>query len=110
MEIVTSLVILSLIVAAYWALVVLPKQQSFKKHQKYIRRLQVGDTIVTYGGLIGTITALDADSGEATIRLADDVEVRIITAAIIQPYNPAELAKNARIVSVETYETDIRDV
>ncbi len=97
MEVVGSLMILSLIAAAYWALVVLPKQQSFRQHQRYIRQLKVGDQVITYGGLIGTITELDADRGEASVRLADNVEVRVITAAITQPYNPEALAASAQI-------------
>lgn len=97
MEVIGSLMILSLIAAAYWALVVLPKQQSFRQHQRYIRQLKVGDRVVTYGGLIGTITELDADRGEASVRLADNVEVRVITAAITQSYNPEVLARSAQI-------------
>ena len=98
-EIVASAMILLLIIAAYWSLAVLPRQQAFKKHQRYIRQLRVGDEVVTYGGLIGTLTQLEPDKGEAVIRLAENVEVRIITAAITQPYNPQELAHNAQIAA-----------
>lgn len=97
MELVGSLMILSLIVAGYWALVTFPKQQAFRKHQRYVRELQVGDQVVTYGGLIGTITELDADSGEASLLLAENLEVRIITAAITQAYSPAALAASAQL-------------
>lgn len=97
MELIGTLVILLLVIAAYWSLVVLPKQQEFKKHQRYVRELSVGDEVVTYGGIIGTIVALDPDSGEAVVRIAENVEVRMITAAISQAYNPVELARNARI-------------
>lgn len=90
-------VILSLIVAAYWSLVVFPKQQDYRKHQVYIRRLHVGDEIVTYGGLIGTITELDPDAGIARIKLAEGIEIRVITAAIRQPYDPQAFADSARM-------------
>lgn len=105
MEIVGTLVILLLVIAAYWSLVILPRQQQFKKQQVFVRSMQPGDRVVTYGGLIGTIVALEADAGEAVVRLADGVEVRVITAALTQPYNPAELAKNAQI-GIEDYQTD----
>ena len=97
MELIGTLVILLLVIAAYWSLVVLPKQQEFKKHQRYVRKLAVGDEVVTYGGIIATIVALEPDEGEAVVRIADGIEVRMITAAISQPYNPVELAQNARI-------------
>ncbi|MBN1963644.1 MAG: preprotein translocase subunit YajC [Anaerolineae bacterium] len=97
MELVGSLMILSLIIAGYWALVTFPKQQAFRKHQRYVRELAVGDRVVTYGGLIGTITELDTDAGEASILLTEHVEVRVITAAITQSYNPDVLALSARV-------------
>ncbi len=96
MEYLGGITILLLILAAYWALVVFPKQRSFQSHQRYIRQLQVGDRIVTYGGLVGTISELNPDSGLAKVRLADNLEVLIITAAIMQPFNPEELAKSAQ--------------
>ncbi len=97
MELIATLVVLLLVLAAYWSLVILPRQQEFKKHQYFVRRLKPGDRVITYGGLIATIVDLQPDLGEATIRLADGVEVRIITAALTQPYDPATLAHNARI-------------
>lgn len=97
MEIIGTLVILLLVIAAYWSLVLLPRQQEFKKQQMFVRRMQPGDKVVTYGGLIGTLVALEPDAGEAVVQLADGIEVRIITAALTQPYNPEELAKNAQI-------------
>jgi preprotein translocase subunit YajC len=97
MELIGTLVILVLVIAAYWSLVVLPKQQEFRKHQRYVRELSIGDEVVTYGGIIGTIVVLDADAGEAVVRIAEGVEVRMITAAISQAYNPIELARNAQI-------------
>ena len=97
MEILAVLVILLLVIAAYWTMVILPKQQDFKKHQHFVRQMQAGDKVVTYGGLVGTITALYPDDGLARVLLAEGVEVEIITAALTQPYNPELFAKNARI-------------
>lgn len=97
MEYLGGLTLMLLVLAAYWALVTLPKQRAFRTHQIFVRELAVGDEIVTYGGLVGAIVALDSDSGIAIVRLADNLEVRIITAAITQPFNPAELARSAQV-------------
>jgi preprotein translocase subunit YajC len=102
MELVGTLVILLLVIAAYWSLVILPRQQEFKKHQLFVRRMQPGDKVVTYGGLIGTIVMLESETGEAVLRLAEGVEVRVITAALTQPYNPEALAQNARMGSQDS--------
>ncbi len=104
MELLATLVILLLIIAAYWSLVVLPKQQDFKKQQMFVRRVRPGDRIVTYGGLIGTVLEINPDMGVARIRLADGVEVEIITAALTQPFNPDLLARDARIGLPDKFE------
>ncbi len=97
MELVGTLVILLLVITGYWSLVILPKQQSFKKHQKYVADIAPGEMVITYGGIIGTVVRVEAEVGEVVVRIAEGVEVRMITAAINQPYNPVELTKNAQI-------------
>lgn len=83
--------------SAYWAMVIFPKQRDFQKRQRYVRSLSVGDEIITYGGIIGKIVELHADEGFALVEIAGGVIVRVINAAVMQPYNPEEIAENARI-------------
>jgi preprotein translocase subunit YajC len=109
MELIATFVVLVLIVAAYWSLVIMPKQQEFKKHQKFVRQMKLGDQVVTYGGLVGTITELDPDSGLARVRLAENVEVQLITAALTQPFNPGELARNAQIGLEDAISSDTNE-
>jgi preprotein translocase subunit YajC len=101
MEFIFWATILIIFLTGYWALVILPKQRDFKKHQQYVQSLQVGDEVITFGGIIGTITELNDDIGTAKIRLAEGVEARIITAALRQRYDPEELARNIRLARGE---------
>lgn len=96
-----EITIIIIIMAGYWALVTFPKQRAFKKHVKYVQTLDVGDEIITYGGLIGTITELDEEFGVAKLRIADNLEVRVITAALQQPYDPDEIARNIKLAQDE---------
>lgn len=89
--------ILLIIIVGYWSLVVFPKQRAFKKHIRYVETMQVGDEVITYGGLIGTITKLDEEIGIATIQIAEGLEVRILAAALQQPYDPEEIARNVEL-------------
>lgn len=97
MEFIFSLLIILLIVAAYWSLIVFPKQREYKKHIKYLNTIDVGDEVITFGGLIGTVTAFDDEIGVAWLRIADGLEVRILTAAINRMYNVEELKENLRV-------------
>lgn len=89
-------VVMVLGLGAYWAMVLFPKQRDFQKRQKYVRELAEGDEVITYGGIIGKVIRIEADQGIAYVEIAEGVVVRIITAAMIQPYNPDEIARAAK--------------
>ena len=91
------LTVLLIIVAGYYSLMVMPKQRAFKKHFQYVSALKVGDQVITYGGIIATITELDVEDGVAKALIAEGVEVRLLVTAILQPYDPDEIAQNARL-------------
>ena len=89
--------ILALVLGGYWALVIFPKQRAFQHKQRIVRSLHVGDEVVTYGGIIGKIVAIDADNGIAQVEIAAGVEIRLLTAALQQVYDAGEYAYNANI-------------
>jgi preprotein translocase YajC subunit len=82
---------------AYWAMVVFPKQRDFTKRQRYVRSLVAGDEVVTYGGIIGRVVEIEADKGVAHVEIADGVIVRLVTAALVQPYDPEAFARAAQM-------------
>jgi preprotein translocase subunit YajC len=82
-----------LVLSAYWALVVYPKQRDFQKRQRYVSTLSAGEEVLTYGGIVGKIVEVEAEKGVVYIEIADGIIVRFVTAAVMQAYNPEELAK-----------------
>lgn len=89
--------IIILLLAAYWSLVIFPKQREFKKHNQMITTLRTGEEVITFGGIIGTITRMEAEAGVAYVRIAEGVEVRCITASLARPYIPDDVSLSARI-------------
>jgi len=81
---------------AYWSMVIFPKQRDFEKRQRFARDLAQGDEIITYGGMIGRVIDIDAEMGIAHVEIAEGVVVRVLNAALMQPYDPEEIAENAR--------------
>jgi preprotein translocase subunit YajC len=63
-----------------WFLLIRPQRRRQQDSQRLIDSLEVGQEIVTAGGLYGTITALEDD--EAHVEIADGVEVRMAKRAI----------------------------
>ena len=97
LEFVLVFAVLSLALGAYWALVVFPKQRAFKHKQKIVRSFRAGDEVVTYGGIVGRVTAIDAERGISTVEIADGVSIKLLTAALQGAYDADEIARNASI-------------
>lgn len=89
--------VMLLALGAYWSLVTFPKQRDFQKRQKFARTLAAGDEVITYGGIIGRVVDINAEMGVAQVEIADGVVVRLITAALMQPYDAEEIARNAQM-------------
>lgn len=95
-EIIILAVILVLGLGAYWSLVIFPRQREFQKQQKYVRELHEGDEMITFGGIIGKVMFIDADAGVAHVEIAPGITIRVVTAALMRPYDPAELAESVQ--------------
>jgi preprotein translocase subunit YajC len=89
-------VILLLGMGAYWSMVLYPRQRDFQKRQRFVRTLVEGDEVITAGGIVGRVIDLEAEKGIARVELADGVVVRMVSASLLSPFDPEELAKNAR--------------
>lgn len=95
-EIIILAVLLVLGLGAYWSLVIFPRQREFQKQQRYVRGLHVGDEMITYGGIIGRVMEIDADAGVALVEIAPGVTIRVLTAALMRPFDPADLAESVQ--------------
>lgn len=59
------ILILILFIPVFWVLIIRPQQQQRRAHQQAVASLEVGDRVMTVGGLIGTLAAVEPD----TVRL-----------------------------------------
>ena len=73
-------IVILVLLAALWFLMIRPRQQQLKAQQRQIGALEVGDEIVTAGGLYGTVRRIDDD--EVRVEIAPDLQVRIAKRAI----------------------------
>lgn len=88
--------VMILALGAYWAMVIFPKQRDFAKRQRYVRNLFPGDEVITYGGIIGKLVSVEAEKGIAHVEIADGTVVRLVTAALVQPFDAEAFAEAAR--------------
>ena len=95
-SVVISLFFILLLIGGYYAFIVLPRQRAFRQHQKMVTSMEVGQEVVTYGGIVGTIKHIDAEQGLVTLEVAPDVELRLLTMAINRPFDPESIAESAQ--------------
>jgi preprotein translocase subunit YajC len=69
-------------VGALVVFLVLPQWMARRRQKRREDELQVGDNVMTIGGLIGTLTYLDFERNIARIEIAEGVEVRLLPGAI----------------------------
>lgn len=96
-EWVTLALVMALVLAGYWSLVIFPRQREFSKRQRFARTLTEGDEVITAGGIIGRVLEIRGAEGLALVEIAPGVTVRAVTASLLQPFDPEELARNAQL-------------
>jgi preprotein translocase subunit YajC len=77
---ITVLVYLVILVAAFFLLVVRPQRRQMAVHRALVASLEPGDEIITSGGILGTITALDEETID--LEVAPSVVIRVARGAI----------------------------
>lgn len=66
--------------AIFYFLLIRPQQKKAKEHTATLEALKAGDTIITNGGLYGTIMKIDEHV--VTLQCSDKVRVKVIKKAI----------------------------
>lgn len=70
------LLLWGVIAVIFYVLLIMPQRRRQKAHEKMIQELGPGDKIVTNGGLVGTITKVEAD--RMRVKLGPQVEVTLM--------------------------------
>jgi preprotein translocase subunit YajC len=78
---------LVILVAAFYFLIVRPQRRNAQVRRQLLATVDVGDEIVTSGGIIGTVLAIDDETLD--VEIADGVVVRLARGAVAAKTNPA---------------------
>ncbi len=94
-----GLILIVVLLFVMWLLLIRPQRRRQLDQQRMIESVEVGEEIVTAGGLYGTVVALD--EGEARLEIAEGTVVRIDKRAIA-----AVLREDEEEAEEETEEPD----
>ncbi|MFZ4812888.1 MAG: preprotein translocase subunit YajC [Phototrophicaceae bacterium] len=90
------LVVMLLVMGGYWSFFVYPRQREFNQRQKYVRSLHMGDEVITFGGVVGRVVGMDAETGVVNLEIAEGVVIKVIAASVVSEYDPKQLAENTQ--------------
>ena len=80
-------------VVIFYFLLIRPQRRRAQGQRSLMDSLDVGDDVITIGGMHGTITEIDDDS--MLLEVAPDIEVRFIKSAIARKAPHMEAAEQA---------------
>ncbi len=80
-----SLFPLLLIFLIFYFLLIRPQQKHIKEHQKMLKALKKGDSVVTAGGIIGTITEIGEK--EVTLKISENCRARFTKSSVTAVLN-----------------------
>lgn len=70
-----------LVLAIFYFVIMLPMRRRQQKVQAFLAKLQVGDRVITSGGIFGSITRLNDNSIQ--LQIAEKVRIEVSRAAIV---------------------------
>ena len=77
-----QLIIIVAMFALLWLFIIRPQRARAQAHRELLTRVEVGDEILTVGGLYGSVLAIDEDDDDLTVEIAPGTEVRIARRAV----------------------------
>ena len=77
-----QIVLLIVMMGVFYFILIRPQQRKVKEHQALVAALEVGDDVVTSGGIYGQVTAIDGEV--LKLEVADGVELLLAREAIAE--------------------------
>jgi preprotein translocase subunit YajC len=79
---------LGLMVVVFYFLLIRPQQRRARAQRELVASVDVGDEVVTVGGMFGRIRAVDDDA--VTVEVAPGTEIRMLKSAILRKIEDEE--------------------
>jgi preprotein translocase subunit YajC len=89
----TFLISLALMVAIFYFLLIRPQQRRVRQQRELVNSLQIGDEVITIGGMFGTIKSMDDD--EVTLEVSPGTDVRMVKSAVARKFVPETMDEEA---------------
>ena len=82
MEILIQIIFFLIVFGVFWFIFIRPQKKRQEDHKNMLTQLEVGDDVVTIGGIKGSITKVDEE--EVSLKIASEVEIKFNKGAIAE--------------------------
>jgi len=79
------IIMMALMFAAFYFLLIRPQQKKQKQHQELVTGLQVGDEILTAGGILGKVTGVSEHYAVVTVSENTEIKVQKSSVSMVVP-------------------------
>lgn len=79
-----------ILIAGLYFIMIRPQRQRQKQQQALLNQLQVGDDVVISGGIYGTLTGIDEETGTVSVEIAPGTEVHMLRQGVLQRLSASE--------------------
>jgi preprotein translocase subunit YajC len=66
----------------FYFLLIRPQQRRVRAQQALVNAVEVGDEIMTTGGIFGTVVEIDDDEGTVSVEIAPGTQIRMVKSGI----------------------------
>ena len=73
-----------LLIVGFYFLLIRPQRNRQRQQQALVASLEVGDDVMTNGGIFGTIVDIDEDEGTVIVEIAPGTRIRMLRQGISQ--------------------------
>ena len=77
-----GLIIIVAMFALLWLLLIRPQRAKQQQHQRMLSDVDVGDEVLSSGGIYGTVRGVDDEADELHVEIAPGIEVRMDRRAV----------------------------
>ena len=100
-----QLIVIVAIFALLWLFLIAPQRRRLQEQRKLIESIEVGDEILTVGGIIGRVRSEHGDE-ELLVEIAPGTEVRVSRRAVAAVLPPEDEEEDEEIVEEEPASLD----
>ena len=79
------IIMMALMFAAFYFLLIRPQQKKQKAHTELVSNLQVGDEVLTAGGILGKVSAVSDHYAVVTISDTTDIKIQKASVTMVVP-------------------------